>query len=431
LLNLFPKTAAVSLSILFAAALTLFSPATIAVDVELAWDASAGPDVGSYKVHWGLSSRSYSNKVDVGNTTSHTLTGLDAAEFYYIAVTAHGLDRNSQSAFSNEISLRAGHAPLGVSATSVAFSVVTVVGDTSAPQRIKLIHQGRPGDLAIEVKSTTLSAPAFSDDFDGPVTLTPGQSTTFIAAFAPIIAGRTSAMLQITHDGSNPPLAISLKGTGFTPPPPPPPPPPVAAFTGTPVTGVSPLTVAFSDASTGNISSWSWDFGDGTTSTAQNPSHIYTASGSNSYSVSLAVTSPGGSHTVTKTNYITASSGDGDGDGDGIIDINDNCPAVANPSQINTDGGAQGDACDADDDGDGVPDVDDAFPLDAGEALDTDGDGMGNDYEGRFGLNPNDPSDATLDTDGDRASNVEEFERHRNPRVNEHTVIQSILPLLL
>jgi hypothetical protein len=49
---------------------------------------------------------------------------------------------------------------------------------------------------------------------------------------------------------------------------------PLAAFTGSPEGGVSPFTVAFSDASTGNISSWSWNFGDGTTSTAQNTSHI-------------------------------------------------------------------------------------------------------------------------------------------------------------
>ena len=31
-----------------------------------------------------------------------------------------------------------------------------------------------------------------------------------------------------------------------------------------------------------------------------------------------------------------------------------------------------------DDDGDGVLDVDDAFPLDASETIDTDGDGIGN-----------------------------------------------------
>jgi hypothetical protein len=55
---------------------------------------------------------------------------------------------------------------------------------------------------------------------------------------------------------------------------------------------------------------------------------------------------------------------------------------------------------------------------------------MGDNFERRFGLKPNDPSDAPLDNDGDGASNVEEFERHRNPLVNEHAVIQIINKIL-
>ncbi|HIG85961.1 MAG TPA: PKD domain-containing protein, partial [Planctomycetes bacterium] len=52
-------------------------------------------------------------------------------------------------------------------------------------------------------------------------------------------------------------------------------PAPVAGFSGTPTSGTSPLTVAFSDASTGVVSSYAWAFGDGGTSTLQNPSHVY------------------------------------------------------------------------------------------------------------------------------------------------------------
>ena len=42
----------------------------------------------------------------------------------------------------------------------------------------------------------------------------------------------------------------------------------------------------------------------------------------------------------------------------------DNCPGIDNPSQQDTDGDGQGDACDLDDDGDGFNDVDDSAPLD-------------------------------------------------------------------
>ena len=85
--------------------------------------------------------------------------------------------------------------------------------------------------------------------------------------------------------------------------PPPPPQPPVASFSGSPTSGTAPLTVAFTDTSTGQPTSWVWTFGDGGTSTAQSPTHTYTAAGT--YSVTLTATNSLGSNTLTKTNYIT------------------------------------------------------------------------------------------------------------------------------
>ena len=80
-------------------------------------------------------------------------------------------------------------------------------------------------------------------------------------------------------------------------------PPPVADFVGYPTSGNAPLTVDFTDQSTGSITSWSWDFGkfEGT-SDEQNPTHEYKTEGF--YTVTLTVTGPGGKDTETKTNYI-------------------------------------------------------------------------------------------------------------------------------
>jgi hypothetical protein len=45
-----------------------------------------------------------------------------------------------------------------------------------------------------------------------------------------------------------------------------------------------------------------------------------------------------------------------DSDGDSIVDVDDNCPNVANSGQVDTDGDSDGDECDSDDDNDGLTD---------------------------------------------------------------------------
>jgi len=84
-----------------------------------------------------------------------------------------------------------------------------------------------------------------------------------------------------------------------------PPAPPVADFTGSPVSGVVPLTVSFTDASTNEPTSWAWDFGDGGTSSLPDPAHTYHQAGT--YTVSLAVANSDGSDTLVRSGYVTAS----------------------------------------------------------------------------------------------------------------------------
>ena len=81
---------------------------------------------------------------------------------------------------------------------------------------------------------------------------------------------------------------------------------PVANFTGTPTSGVAPLTVQFTDLSTGSPTGWNWSFGDGNFSNLQSPSHIYAFPGL--FYVTLNVSNSAGSDTLTRIDYINVTS---------------------------------------------------------------------------------------------------------------------------
>ncbi len=63
----------------------------------------------------------------------------------------------------------------------------------------------------------------------------------------------------------------------------------------------------------------------------------------------------------------------------------------------------------SDTDGDGTMDREDVFPLDARYQMDSDGDGMPDNFEYEFGLYAHDPHDANFDWDNDGLNNLAEF----------------------
>lgn len=77
-------------------------------------------------------------------------------------------------------------------------------------------------------------------------------------------------------------------------------------FAATLTGGDAPLTVQFTDQTTGDINGWWWFFGDGQTSREENPSHTYTTNGT--YTVSLTAFVSGEPQTMTKDDYIRVGS---------------------------------------------------------------------------------------------------------------------------
>jgi len=82
------------------------------------------------------------------------------------------------------------------------------------------------------------------------------------------------------------------------------PPPPVADFSGSPTLGGAPLTVTFTDSSSGTITNRFWSFGDGSTLNATTNAVSYTYNTAGADSVSLTVFGPGGSNVMYQPNYV-------------------------------------------------------------------------------------------------------------------------------
>ncbi|MGO9246187.1 MAG: PKD domain-containing protein [Verrucomicrobiia bacterium] len=103
---------------------------------------------------------------------------------------------------------------------------------------------------------------------------------------------RVSANLSWINGVINPPPQVS----------------PVASFSATPTNGAWPLTVMFTDTSTGTIINRSWSFGDGSTTntTANILMYTYGAAGTNTVSLTVSGGSAGTS-SITLTNYIVVS----------------------------------------------------------------------------------------------------------------------------
>jgi len=70
--------------------------------------------------------------------------------------------------------------------------------------------------------------------------------------------------------------------------------------------GLKPLTVSFTDSSTGTITNRFWDFGDGSTTNTSATSFSHTYLNGSTNTVALTVTGPVGTNTLTQAGYIAA-----------------------------------------------------------------------------------------------------------------------------
>jgi hypothetical protein len=105
--------------------------------------------------------------------------------------------------------------------------------------------------------------------------------------------------------------------------------PMVPGFEAEPTSGPAPLTVRFTNTSTGVVTSSGWDFGDGETGDGRDPEHVYGEAGI--FSVTLEIVGPTGRDSVTREDYITVTPPSVDDLADAVAEIPDGPDAGTDP----------------------------------------------------------------------------------------------------
>jgi hypothetical protein len=119
----------------------LISEAHIALGVTLAWDPVPDPNLAGYRLHYGTADGVFTHEVEVGTSTTVSVSNLVDGETYFFVVTAYNTSA-IESAPSNEVSYTVpGSAPASTSKpvgspATVTTAHVTTPSSTPRPTRI-------------------------------------------------------------------------------------------------------------------------------------------------------------------------------------------------------------------------------------------------------------------------------------------------------
>lgn len=88
-----------------------FGPTTNLSSVTLAWDASPGTNAAGYAIYQGISSRSYTNRLDAGTNLTLTVSNLVRGVTNYFTATAYSAT-GLESDYSNEVAWKSDLPPI-------------------------------------------------------------------------------------------------------------------------------------------------------------------------------------------------------------------------------------------------------------------------------------------------------------------------------
>ncbi|MEA2034005.1 MAG: PKD domain-containing protein [Euryarchaeota archaeon] len=170
--------------------------------------------------------------------------------------------------------------------------VVPVLADTQPVASFSASPASGTAPLSVQFTDTSAGENiTYSWDFGG----SEGTSTDQHPSYTYSDAGNYTVILTASNEGGNTTATRTITVSSAVLPP-------TADFTANVTIGTPPLTVQFSDRSTGDPESWSWDFEESGGVSEKNPVHTFDSVGN--YTISLTVENTGGEHTKTTENYI-------------------------------------------------------------------------------------------------------------------------------
>lgn len=327
--------------------------------VTLAWDANTEPSVAGYKIYYatGTAGPPYSgtgadqgdSPITVGSNTSLTLTSLANDQVHFFAVTA--FDANGvESAYSGSISSPAeestpvNYAPVlqPIGNKSVAenqFLGFNVSATDANGDSLTFSATGLPNGAAFNATSRAFS---WTPSYD--------QAGSYQVKFS-VSDGRASISETISINVTNSNRTPTISGV------------PITTVTAGQAYSFMP-SAADADGqslsfSISNRPAWA-QFSTTTGRLSGTP----TSSQVGNYS-SIRISVSDGQATASLQSFsISVVASNADSDGDGVLDSEDAFPNDASES-VDTDGDGIGNNADTDDDNDGSPDTEDAYPVDA------------------------------------------------------------------
>src|SRR6266545_4647100 len=218
-------------------------------------------------------------------------TGYSIGSPSSATVTIH--DNDSTPPPKPTVTVVATDADASEQGTATGTFTISRAGDTSASLTVNYTLGGTAQNGAdYQQLGTSVTVPAGASSTT--VTVRPiddtqveGDETVVlsVAADAAYTVGSPGNATVIIHDNDSPP-------------------PPTADFTANPTSGNAPLTVQFTDRSTGTVTAWDWNFGDGSPhSSAQNPSHTFF--NATDFTATLTVSGGGASSSKSVTIHVT------------------------------------------------------------------------------------------------------------------------------